>query len=76
VLDEAESLLRRWRRGRGLRQGDVADLVGRSEAMVCRVELGSRSLSPLEKARWAQALGVRVRDLFEPEEPEAEEQRE
>jgi hypothetical protein len=37
--------------------------------MLSRAERGERTFSPLAKVRIARALGVRVADLFDVEEP-------
>jgi transcriptional regulator with XRE-family HTH domain len=61
--------LRRWRAANGLTLEEVADLTGFSAAMLSRAERGERTFSPLAKVRIARALGVRVADLFDVEEP-------
>lgn len=65
--------LRVWRTRQGLTLAEVADLAGLSEAMLSRAERSERDLSPMLRVRVARALGVRVRDLFPPEEPTAAE---
>jgi transcriptional regulator with XRE-family HTH domain len=64
--------LRRWRASNGLTLEEVADLTGFSAAMFSRAERGERCFAPLAKVRVARALGVRVADLFEVEEPDEE----
>ena len=52
------SMLRGLREGRKLRQSDLADLVGRSQAMVSNVERGERTLDVIELWDWLEALEV------------------
>lgn len=42
--------------------------MGLSTAMLSRVERGERRLSPTSRVRFARCLGVRLAELFEPEE--------
>lgn len=63
-----KSKLRRWRLSRRLSLQDVSDLTGLSVAMLSRVERGERRLSPITRVSFARCLGVRVRDLFDPQE--------
>jgi transcriptional regulator with XRE-family HTH domain len=70
-MDEhLKNRLRRWRVDAGLTLEEVADLTGYSEAMFSRAERGERMFSPLAKVRVARALGVRIADLFDAEDPE------
>ncbi|MGM9480284.1 helix-turn-helix domain-containing protein [Roseateles sp. NT4] len=50
--------LRELREARGLRQQDLADRLGHSQAMVSNVERGERRLDVMELHQWLQALGV------------------
>jgi transcriptional regulator with XRE-family HTH domain len=69
-MDEhLKNRLRRWRVSHGLTLDEVADLTGYSTAMFSRAERGERTFAPLAKVQVARALGVRVADLFEVEEP-------
>jgi transcriptional regulator with XRE-family HTH domain len=52
------SMLRGLREARRLRQSDLADLVGRSQAMVSNVERGERTLDVIELWEWLEALDV------------------
>jgi hypothetical protein len=56
--------LRKWREEHGLRLVDVSDLTGLSIYKLSRLETGFTRFHPLDKVKIAQALGVRVRDLF------------
>jgi transcriptional regulator with XRE-family HTH domain len=58
--------LRAWRIQRGWSLQQFGDLTGLSPGMVSRVERGLRNPSPAIKVRISQALGIRVRDLFDP----------
>jgi len=59
--------LRAWRQKHRVTQRDVAALVGRSIPMISLLESGGRQLRPLEKVRYARALGASVAELFPPE---------
>jgi transcriptional regulator with XRE-family HTH domain len=50
-----------------IRTDELADLAGISPAMVSLIESWSRNAGPRTKVALARALGVRVRDLFEPD---------
>lgn len=49
-------MLRELRESRGLRQSDLADLLGRSQATVSNVERGERRLDVIELRDWLEAL--------------------
>ncbi|MEX0666467.1 MAG: helix-turn-helix transcriptional regulator [Acidimicrobiia bacterium] len=66
------SRLRQWRARQGLSQREVADLIGKTDAMVCMVENGERDFAPMTKVHVARCLGVRVADLFDVPELEAD----
>lgn len=68
VTHRSETRLRSWREEHDLTLQEVSDLTGVSPSMLSRVESGQRNMSPLAKVRVARCLGVRVADLFEPEE--------
>lgn len=53
------------RRAAGLRQVDLAELLGRSQTFVTNVERGERRVTVLEFVRFAEVLGVPPTDLFE-----------
>ena len=55
----------------GLRQTEVSDLAGISEAMLSRILRGERTPSPRVKARISRVLGVRVRELWPVKRDEA-----
>jgi transcriptional regulator with XRE-family HTH domain len=65
---EPASRLRRWRLEHGVKVKDVADLTGLSEAHISRIERGENRAAPLTKIRMARQLGVRVADIFDPED--------
>ncbi|ATU68382.1 helix-turn-helix domain-containing protein [Piscinibacter gummiphilus] len=54
--DVLVSLLRDMRRARRLRQSDLARRLGRSQAIVSRVESGERRLDIVELVAWLRAL--------------------
>ena len=56
--DALLSLLRRTRQSRRLRQADLAARLGRSQAVVSRVECGERRLDVVELWAWLQAMDV------------------
>jgi transcriptional regulator with XRE-family HTH domain len=58
--------LREWRERNGLTLVDMSGLTGYSDAFLSRLERGERNLAPLEKVRFARALGARVDELFLP----------
>jgi transcriptional regulator with XRE-family HTH domain len=68
------SKLRVWRLRQGLSLEDVADLTGYSIPMLSRAERGERAFSALGKVRVARSLDVRVRDLFDIDPVEDEEE--
>lgn len=49
-------MLRELRESQGLRQSDLADLLGRSQATVSNVERGERRLDVIELRDWLEAL--------------------
>jgi ribosome-binding protein aMBF1 (putative translation factor) len=51
------TLLRRHRQQRRLRQVDLANLIGRDQALVSKVESGDRRLDLVELRAWLRALG-------------------
>jgi transcriptional regulator with XRE-family HTH domain len=63
-VDTKVSNLRRWREQHKLRLIDVADLTGLSIYKLSRLETGFTRFHPLDKVKIAQALGVRVKDIF------------
>src|SRR5277367_2553758 len=52
------TLLRRHRQRRRLRQVDLADRIGRDQALVSKVESGYRRLDLVELRAWLRALDV------------------
>lgn len=56
--DALLNLLRRTRQSRRLRQADLAAHLGRSQAVVSRVESGERRLDVVELWAWLQAMDV------------------
>jgi DNA-binding transcriptional regulator YiaG len=60
VVDSGE--LRRVRRGAGLTQGELAEVVGVSTASVCRWELGDVLLRSPHARRLTEVLGVLAAD--------------
>lgn len=60
--------LRNWRQRHRLSLRELADLTGLSAGMLSRVERGERRLSPMARVALARRLGVRVGDLFDPDE--------
>lgn len=54
------TLLRRERMTRCLRQSDLADRLGRSQALVSRVESGGRRLDITELVAWLGALDTDI----------------
>lgn len=54
------TLLRRERMTRCLRQSDLADRLGRSQALVSRVESGGRRLDITELVAWLSALDTDI----------------
>lgn len=52
------NLLRRTRQSRRMRQSDLAARLGRSQAVVSRVESGERRLDVVELWVWLQAMDV------------------
>jgi transcriptional regulator with XRE-family HTH domain len=60
--------LRLWRAKQGLSLQEIADLTGYSVSMLSRAERGERVFSPMARVRIGRCLGVRLGDLFEPDE--------
>jgi transcriptional regulator with XRE-family HTH domain len=56
-------MLRELRESRGLRQSDLAELLGRSQATVSNVERGERRLDVIELRDWLDALDERFPDF-------------
>lgn len=56
-------MLRELRESRGLRQLDLAFLLGRSQATVSNVERGERRLDVIELRDWLDALDERFPDF-------------
>lgn len=52
------TLLRRMRQRRRLRQVDLANLIGRDQALVSKVESGDRRLDLVELRTWLRAMDV------------------
>jgi transcriptional regulator with XRE-family HTH domain len=65
-VEVEECRLRRWRTERGLSLKDVEGLTGVGYARISRFELGKMEFRPETKIRMARALGVPIKDLFEP----------
>lgn len=61
------STLREFRRGRGLTQEQLADMVGVSYALIAFFESGKRQPSMATAEKIAAALGVTFASLFRPE---------
>lgn len=58
--------LREWRLAHDYSENELADLTGLTQAYISRLERGVRGASHATKVRIARALGVPVRDLFDP----------
>ena len=58
------AMLRELRRKRRLRQADLADLLGKSQATVSKVEQGVRRLDLMELRQWLAALDVDFLDFM------------
>ncbi len=56
-------MLRELRESRGLRQSDLARLLGRSQATVSNVERGERRLDVIELREWVEVLNVKFVDF-------------
>lgn len=56
-------MLRELRESRGLRQTDLADLLGHSQATVSNVERGERRLDVIELRDWLDALNEKFADF-------------
>lgn len=56
-------MLRELRESRGLRQSDLAEMLGRSQATVSNVERGERRLDLIELRDWLEALNERFVDF-------------
>lgn len=57
------SLLRQIRLGAGLRQEDLADILGRPQSFVSKYESGERRLDLLELRQICQAVGMSLADF-------------
>ncbi|WP_338696941.1 helix-turn-helix transcriptional regulator [Streptomyces sp. Q6] len=64
MIDTA-TLVRRWRRERGLSQSRLAELIGTGQAAISRIENGKDVPTLPLLARIAEALGCTVRVSFE-----------
>lgn len=53
-----------WRKARGLRQADLADAIGRTEAQVSRIESGKSTLTERAAEAIAAALDCTVAELY------------
>ncbi|WP_339687962.1 helix-turn-helix transcriptional regulator [Gimesia maris] len=58
-------LLRKTRKGAGLRQDDVAERLGRPQSFVSKYESGERRLDILELYDVCEALGLVLSDFVE-----------
>lgn len=58
-----QRLLRQIRRGAGLRQEDLAKLLGKRQSFVSKYEAGERRLDLLELRQVCQAAGVSLTDF-------------
>jgi len=58
-------LLRQIRRGAGLRQEDLAQLLGKPQSFVSNYERGERRLDLLELRQICQAVGIPLIDLVQ-----------
>jgi len=67
--DNTANKLRIWREQHDLTQEDIAALTGRSQGFISRLESGERNLPPLDRAKFARAVGASIRDLFDTESP-------
>jgi transcriptional regulator with XRE-family HTH domain len=56
--NQLRKLLRQLRLGAGLRQADLAELLGKPQSFVSKYESGERRLDLLELRRVCQVLGV------------------
>ena len=54
------ALLRDRREAMGLRQADLAEKIGQTQAMVSRVERGERRLDVIELRAWLNALDLKL----------------
>lgn len=60
------------RKKAGLKQYELANLVGVTQSKICEYENGNKSPSVHRLPKIADALGVEINDLFIPAEIEAE----
>jgi transcriptional regulator with XRE-family HTH domain len=60
-----QRLLRQVRRGAGLRQEDLAKLLGKGQSFVSKYESGERRLDLLEVRRICQAVGISLTDFVQ-----------
>ena len=58
-----QRLLRQVRQGAGLRQEDLARLLGRRQSFVSKYEAGERRLDVLELRQICQAVGISLTDF-------------
>jgi transcriptional regulator with XRE-family HTH domain len=60
-----QRLLRQVRRGAGLRQEDLAKLLGKRQSFVSKYESGERRLDLLELRQICQAVGISLTDFVQ-----------
>lgn len=56
--------LRRTRKDRGITQARLADLLGKPQPYVSKVETCERRIDVVEAAEWCIRLGVRIDDVL------------
>lgn len=72
--DDPGHFLKYWRKLRGLTQSALANRAGTVQQHVAKLENGERQLQPNTGQRFAEALGINLRQLyFGPDEPTDEE---
>ncbi|MHC1728047.1 MAG: helix-turn-helix domain-containing protein [Syntrophobacteraceae bacterium] len=62
--EKLQNLLRRVREEAGLRQVDLADLVGEPQPFVSRYERGERRLDVLELRKICKAIGITLSEFI------------
>jgi transcriptional regulator with XRE-family HTH domain len=60
-----QRLLRQIRRGAGLRQEDLAKLLGKRQSFVSKYESGERRLDLLELRQICRAVGISIMDFVD-----------
>ena len=60
-----ETLLRQLREDRGMRQADLAELLGKPTSFVCRVEKGNVMLDVPQLRQVAHVLGLTLREIVD-----------